>query len=245
MTGQRFAAVGLGECFIDYKSAILVQDTQLTFHRRARRNAFRHRGAHPRSRLFTLQGRQPRPTPKSNRHREIVSNDFPILHRDGSCLFCAPHGNANLSASRRRFRLKMNCHGFPTPCDHKYLFNHRLDRFDHRLDRFDHHLSERCSALGCINALANWFAAIQSTFKSAAGTVANSHPHSRACIKSNTHSYADSQPDTITKRSTCRHALPTFTPSQIAIISSASDSRFRMQLHAQTPAQVPRPGCCR
>ena len=142
---------------------------------------------------------------------EIVSNDFPILHRDASCLFCAPHSNDFLT-SPRRFRLKMNCHGFPKACDHKYLFNHRLDRFDYRLDRFDHSLSKRCSALGCVNTFADW-----STFKSASGTVPNSHPHSRACIKSNTHSYADSQPDTITKRSTCRNASPTFTPSQIAL----------------------------
>jgi hypothetical protein len=142
---------------------------------------------------------------------EIVSDDFPILHR-ASCLFCTPHGNANFPASRRRFRIKMNCHGFAKACDHKYLFDHRLDRFDHRLDRFDHRHSKRCSALGCINTLADW-----STFKSAAGTVPNSHPHSRACIKSNTPSYADYQPDTITKRSTCRNASPTFTPSQIAL----------------------------
>src|SRR5262249_13817175 len=106
----------------------------------------------------------------------------------------------------------MNCRGFAKACDHKYLFDHRLDRFDHRLDRFDHCLSKRCSALGCINTLADW-----STFKSAAGTVPNSHPHSRACIKSNTHSYPDSQPDTITPHSTWRNASPTFTPSQIAL----------------------------
>jgi len=111
----------------------------------------------------------------------------------------------------------MNCHGFPEACDHKYLFDHRLDRFDHRPDRFDHHRSKRFSAPGCINTLANWFAAIQSTFKSAAGTVPNSHPHSRACIKSNTHSYGDSEPDTITKPSTCWNASPTFTPPQIAL----------------------------
>src|SRR5262249_41105824 len=121
-------------------------------------------------------------------------------------------GNANFPASRRRFRLKMNCHGFPKACDHKYLFNRRLDRFDHRIDRFGHRLSERCSALGCINTLGDW-----STFKSAAGTVPNSYPHSRACIKSNTHSYVDSEPDTITKSSTCRNASPTFTPPQIAL----------------------------
>jgi hypothetical protein len=36
MAGPRFAAVGLGECFIDYKSAILVQDTQSAFHPHAR-----------------------------------------------------------------------------------------------------------------------------------------------------------------------------------------------------------------
>ena len=120
----------------------------------------------------------------------------------------------------------MNCHEFPKGCDNNYLFNHRLDRFNHRLDRFDHGLSEICSALGCINTLANWFAAIQSTFKSAAGTVPNSHSHS-ACIKSNTRSYPDSDPDTITKPSTCRKASPTFTPPPIAITSSASDSRLR------------------
>ena len=68
------------------------------------------------------------------------------------------------------------------------------------------------ASLFCVNTLADW-----STFKSAAGTVPNSHPHSRACIKSNTHSYADTQPHTITKRSTCRNASPTFTPSQIAL----------------------------
>ena len=132
--------------------------------------------------------------------------------RERDSLSFALHREMIFLASRRRFRLRMNCHGFPKACDHKYLFDHRLDRFDHRLDRFDHPLSKRCSALGCINTLADW-----STFKSAAGTVPNSHSHSRACIKSNTHSYADSQPDTITKRSTCRHASPTFTPSQIAL----------------------------
>jgi hypothetical protein len=107
--------------------------------------------------------------------------------------------------------LRWTADGFPKACDHKYLSDHRLDRFDHCLDRFDYRLSKRCSALGCINALADW-----STFNSAAGTVPNSHPHSRACIKSNTHSYADSEPDTITKPSTCRNASPTFTPPQIA-----------------------------
>ena len=134
-----------------------------------------------------------------------VGDDFPTLHKDASCLFCTPHGDANFPASGRYFRLKMNCHGFPKACDHKYLFDHRLDRFDHRL-------SKRCSALGCINTLADW-----STFKSAAGTVPNSHSHSRACIKGNTHSYADSEPYTVAKPSTCRDASPTFTTSQIAL----------------------------
>jgi len=119
--------------------------------------------------------------------------------------------NANFPASRRHFRLKMNCHGFPEACDHKYLFDHRLDRFDHRPDRCGHRLSKRCPAPGCINTLADW-----STF-TAAGTVPNSDPHSRACIKSNTHSYADSEPDTITKRSTCWNASPTFAPPQITL----------------------------
>jgi hypothetical protein len=100
--------------------------------------------------------------------------------------------------------LRWTADGFPKACDHKYFSDHRLDRFDYRF-------SKRCSALGCINTLADW-----STFNSAAGTVPNSHPHSRACIKSNTDSYADSGPDTITKPSTCRNASTTFTPPQIA-----------------------------
>jgi hypothetical protein len=107
--------------------------------------------------------------------------------------------------------LRWTADGFPKACDYKYLSDHRLDRFDHRLDRFDYRLSKRCSALGCINTLADW-----STFNSVGGTVPNSHPHSRACIKSNTHSYPDSEPDTITKPSTCWNASPTFTPPQIA-----------------------------
>ena len=132
------------------------------------------------------------------------------------CLFCSPHGNANLFASRRRFWLKINCHGFPKACDHKYLFNRRLDRFDHCL-------SEICSALGRINTLAD-----RSTFKPAAGTVSDSHSHShsRACIKSNTHSYPDSEPDTITKPSTCPSASPTSTPPPIAVGNEIADSQF-------------------
>jgi len=106
----------------------------------------------------------------------------------------------------------MNRHGFPKACDYKYLFNHRLDRFDRRLNRFDHLVSKRCSALGCINTLVDW-----STFKCAAGTVPNSYSHSRACVKGNSGSYADSEPDTITKPSTCWNASPTFTPPQIAL----------------------------
>ena len=116
----------------------------------------------------------------------------------------------------------MNCHGFPKACDHKYLFNDRLDRFDYRLDRFDHRRSQRCSALGCVDTFADW-----STFKSTSGTVPNSCSHSRACIKSNTHCYADSEADTITKPSTRRNASPTFTPSQIAL-HRASDARLRI-----------------
>ena len=143
---------------------------------------------------------------------EIVGYDCPSLHRDAWCLFCTPHGNANFPALHRRFRLKIKCHGFPEAYEHKYLFDHRLDRFDHGLNRFDRRLSKRCSALVCINTLADW-----STFKSAAGTVPNSYPHSRACIKSNTHSYADSEPDTITKPSIHRNASPTFAPPQIAL----------------------------
>jgi hypothetical protein len=80
---------------------------------------------------------------------------------DSACF--ALHTATVFLASGRRFRLKMKCHGFPKACDHKYLFDHWFDRFDHCVDRFDHRLSKRCSALGCINTLADW-----STFKSAA-----------------------------------------------------------------------------
>jgi hypothetical protein len=103
-------------------------------------------------------------------------------------------------------------HGFPKARDDKYLFDHRLDRFDHHLDHFDRPPSKRCSALGRINTLADW-----STFKSTAGTVPSCHPHSRTCIKGDTHSYAGSQPDAITKSSTSWNAPPTFTPTQIAL----------------------------
>jgi hypothetical protein len=178
------------------------------------------RVSHPDCAPFTIQRRDAAPTPTG--FPEIVSDGFPILHRDASCLFCTPYGNANFPASRRRFRLKMNCHvgeGFPKVCDNKCL----VDRFDRRLDRSDHRLSEIRSALGCINRLAGCFAA----FRSNAGTVPNSHSHSRAYIKRNTRSYPDSEPDTITKPSTYASASPTFTPPPIAITSSAGDSRLR------------------
>ena len=129
-----------------------------------------------------------------------------------STLICSSRKARNFPASGHRFRFKMNCHGFPKACDHKYLFDDRLDRFDHRLDRFDHRLSKRCSALGCINTLAD-----RSTCNSLAGTVSDSYPHSRACLKSNTRSYADSESDAIAKPSTCRNASPAFTPPQIAL----------------------------
>jgi hypothetical protein len=146
-----------------------------------------------------------------------IISQYRFTRRD--CAAVALYAATVFVASRLRFRFKMTCHGFPKACDHKYLFDpgldrfdHRLGRFDHRLGRFDHRLSKRCSALGCINTFADW-----STFKSPAGTVLNSHPNSRACIKSNTYYYADSQPDTITKPSTCRNASPTFSPPQIAL----------------------------
>ena len=201
------------------RSAFAVPGTRSAFHLRGQRNAFRSH-EHQQSRSFALRDPGLRPSPSSG-FVEIVCDDFPLLHATDSAAV-ALYAATVFLAPRRRFRLKMTCHGFPKACDHKYLFDHRLDRFDHRLDRFDHRLSKRCSALGCINTLADW-----STFKSAAGTVPNSHFHSRACIKSNTHSYAAFEPDTITKPSTCRKASPTFTPPPITITSSASDSRFR------------------
>jgi hypothetical protein len=140
----------------------------------------------------------------------IVCDDFQCFtgtHRASFVLRAATIFSRHVAVSG----LRWTADGFSKAYDHKYLSDHRLDRFGHRLDRFDYRPSKRCSALGCINSLADW-----STFNSAAGTVPNAHPHSRACIKSNTLSYADSEPDTITKPSTCRNASPTFTPPQIA-----------------------------
>ena len=52
-------------------------------------------------------------------------------------------------------------------------------------------------ALGSVNRLTSRFAAIYSTFKPNAGTIPD--PHSRACTKGNTHSYADN--DAVAKSS--------------------------------------------
>jgi hypothetical protein len=90
----------------------------------------------------------------------------------------------------------MNCHGLPKACDNKYLFDHRLDRLNYRLDHFDHRLSEICSALGCINTLADW-----STFKSDTGTIPDTDSHRNACTEGNTRNYPDPKPDAVTKSS--------------------------------------------
>jgi hypothetical protein len=108
--------------------------------------------------------------------------------------------------------VRLTAHGFPKARDNKRLFDHRVDRFNHRLDRYDHHLSEICSAFGSVNTLADW-----STSESDTGTVANSHSYSRACIKSNTHSYRDSEPDTVTNRSTRANASPTSRSPSIVV----------------------------
>src|SRR5215475_6774458 len=97
-------------------------------------------------------------------------------------------------ASRRRFRLKMNSHVFPKAGDNKCLFDHRLDRFNHRLDHLDHRRSEICSALGCINTLADW-----STFKPDTGTIPDAHSHRNGGTEGNTCSY--SRVDAVTKSS--------------------------------------------
>jgi hypothetical protein len=157
--------------------------------------------------VIAIAETQPQLHPALLRLSTMISQCFTGTHRASFVLHAATIFSRHVAVSG----LRWTADGFPKACDHKYLSDHRLDRFDHRLDRFDYRLSKRCSALGCINTLADW-----STFNSAAGTVPNSHPHSRACIKSNTHSYADSEPDTITKPSTCRNASPTFTPPQIA-----------------------------
>ena len=140
-----------------------------------------------------------------------LTNRFPSTHTSDDASFALDMGTTIFPASGRRFRRKVNCHGFPKACDHKYLFDHRLGRVDDRFDRSGRRLGKRCSALGCINTLADW-----STFKSAAGTVPKSHRHSRTCIKSNTRSYTDSEPDLITNPPTCGNASPTLTPPQIA-----------------------------
>jgi hypothetical protein len=119
----------------------------------------------------------------------MISQHFTGTHRASLVLHAATIFSRHVAVSG----LRWTTDGFPKACDHKHLSDHRLDRFDHRLDRFDYRLSKRRSALGCIDTLADW-----STFNSAVGTVPDFHPNSRACTKSNTHSYADSQPDTIT-----------------------------------------------
>ena len=137
-----------------------------------------------------------------------------MLHRDASYFFCTPYGNANFPASRRRFRLKMNCHvgeGFPKVCDNKCL----VDRFDRRLDRSDYRLSEIRSALGCINRLAGCFAAIRSAFKAYTGTIPDAHSHNYAYTKGNTCSYPGV--DAVTKSSPHAGASPkAYTPPPIA-----------------------------
>ena len=136
----------------------------------------------------------------------MISQCFTGTHRASFVLHTATIFSRHVAVSG----LRWTADGFPKACDHKYFSDHRLDRFDHRLDRFDYRLSKRCSALGCINTLADW-----STFNSAVGTVPKSHPYSRG-VKSQTGSYAHSEPDSITKPSTCRNASPTFAPPQIA-----------------------------
>ena len=53
--------------FTKAESAIVAPETQSVFHRHAQRNAFRHRGAHPQSRLFARENPRLTRSPNSNR----------------------------------------------------------------------------------------------------------------------------------------------------------------------------------
>jgi hypothetical protein len=153
-----------------------------------------------------------------------------VLHTAGSASFVL-HAATIFSRHVAVSGLRWTADGFPKACDHKYLFNYCLDRFNHRLDRFDHCLSEICSALGRINTLADW-----STFKPAAGTVSDSHSHSRACIKSHTRSYPDT--DAVSKCSAYAGApSDSSTPPPIASLigfEHLNESRRRFQFHKRS-----------
>ncbi len=84
---------------------------------------------------------------------------------------------------------------------------------------FDHRPGEICFALGHANRRTDCVAAIQSTFKSDAGTIPDSNSHSFAYTKSNTHSYPE--PYAVTKSSPCASASPASTPSPIASLTFA------------------------
>jgi hypothetical protein len=148
---------------------------------------------------------QPQFQPVFLRVLAMISQYFTRLD---SAVF-ALHTETVFLASGRRFRLKMNCHGLPKARDNKYLFDHRLDRFNYRLDHFDHRLSEICSALGCINTLADW-----STFKSDTGRIPDAHSHRNARTEGNTPNYPGV--DAVTKSSPHASASPTQTPPPIA-----------------------------
>ena len=96
-------------CFL-FGTVVMIQDhdyaTAITLRTRYRSLRANDNQQVSRRRLVTAL----RNTPASL--AEIVSDDFPVFHRDGSCLFCAPHGNDFLT-SRRRFWLKMDCRWIP------------------------------------------------------------------------------------------------------------------------------------
>ena len=82
-----------------------------------------------------------------------------------------------------------------------------IDRVDRQPSIFDHRLGEICFALGGANRLAGCFATIQSTFKSEAGTIADTNPYGYAYPKGNTRRYPDR--DAVTNSSTYASASPT------------------------------------
>ena len=75
MASPGFTAVGLGECFIDYKSTILVQQMQSAFHPRAQRNAFRRHDVRQQSRSFARWNQVFRRGHNSTDVAEFVGDD--------------------------------------------------------------------------------------------------------------------------------------------------------------------------
>src|SRR5215472_17894138 len=87
-------------------------------------------------------------------------------------------------------------------------------------------------ALGCVNGLTGWVAAIYSTSKPYTGTIPDAHSHRSACNESNSDSYTDT--DAVTKSSAYAGApSDSSTPPPIASLigfKHLNASRRRLEL---------------